>query len=172
MTFLVRTAHDAEVVFVKMVRLQSQESLSGRLSASADNLSYRDLRVVVADPTRHATEKLERADVPFLERFGTFNGERLNEKRIAVRQRHDTKHRLGLAPTVDHLRLAKVKLRRARQMRKRHEHLGLSLPPTSDLVTHHGQSASVPMFITKPIKILFPVWRCFLCFVLSVWRIS
>jgi len=84
-TLLVRATHKAEVVVVEIIRLQSQELPCRSLAASADNLRHGDLRVVVADPLRHAAEELERTDVARLERLGAFAGKRLTEKCVAVR---------------------------------------------------------------------------------------
>ena len=122
-------------MFVKIVRLQSQELFRSLLATPADNLGDRNLRVVVANPIRNTPKELKRANVPLLKRFGTFPWKRLAEEGVAVRQRHHTEHHLDLTATIDGFRLAEIKLGFARWMRERHEDFGRCLIPTPNRIT-------------------------------------
>jgi hypothetical protein len=149
---LVRTTHETEMVIVKVVRLQSQE-FSRRLFASLpNNLRHGDLRIIVADPLRHAAEELERANVACLEGLGAFTGKRLAEERVAVGQRHDAEHDLDLTTTIDGLRLAEVELGFTRRMRQRHEHFRRRLFVASDLVTDDSDLARVVVLVAESLE--------------------
>ena len=58
----VRASDQAKMMRVKVVRLQTQEFACRFLATPTDDLRDGDLRVVVTDPARHATEELERTD--------------------------------------------------------------------------------------------------------------
>ena len=73
-----------------------------------------DLRVVVADPLRHAAEKLERPAMAFLERLGAFARKRLAEEGVAKGQGHHEEGDLPLLPAIDDRGLAEIGLGFAR----------------------------------------------------------
>ena len=134
------------------VALQSQELLSRRVAAPADELGHRDAAVVVADPRRNAAEELKRPAVSRLKRLRAFAGKHLAEEGVAERQRHHEVGDLRLLALQSNDRFAEVGLGLARRMRKRHEHLGRASPPGTYGVADYTDPAVVLMLGPQSIE--------------------
>ena len=137
---------------VEIVRLQSQEFSRRRLAPLADDPRDGDLGIVVADPRWARRRKLERSDMPRLERLGAFPGKRLAEERVAVRQRHHAEHDLDRAATIHGLRLPKSNCASPGGCASGMNTSACRLPVTPDLIANDGDPAGVALLVTQTIE--------------------
>ena len=70
------------MIVEQVMTFQSQEVASDVTITRTGDLSYRDLRIVVADPNRHAVEESERSLVTFEKCFCAFPRKRLYKNRV------------------------------------------------------------------------------------------
>ena len=152
MSLLVRTTHQTEVLLEQKVTLQTLELSGDRTLPVARDLPDGHLRVVVADPNRNTANELKGPTVAFLERLRAFAGERLNEHRVRVRQRHhEQRHLHGLAVEY-HVSEPVVHLSVARWMRKRQKDLAILLPPGTHRLLHDRDATRVAVLVTQPLE--------------------
>ena len=144
--FFVRTPNQAEMMREQIMTLQPEKLARERAATFLDHLGHGDLRVVVADPFRHAAKELERPAMAFLKRLAAFAGINLAEDRVAVRQRHHEHRYLPGLATIDDRGHAEINLSLARRMHKRHEDLGRSLLPSPHFFLHDGLTALIARF--------------------------
>ena len=120
--------------------------------AAAGDLCHRDLAVVVADLSRHATDEAEGPIMAFEEGLGALPWKRLNVEGIRIRQRHhEQRHLLPLTGEVD-IGEAEVDLGLARWMREGHEDLLPDVLPLPDRRFHHRDAAGVATLGPQPVE--------------------
>ena len=116
------------------MRLEFAEDLRPLARAVPENPRHRQLRVVVDDAPRHATEVAERGGVPVAERLRRLGRKRLHKPVVAVREIDDQGVRLAFDASDHDQRFAEVGLGVAWRMGQRHEHL----LPAQPLRAHGG----------------------------------
>jgi hypothetical protein len=152
MSLLVRTTDQAEMILEQKMALQPQELLRHLPLAIADDLSDRDLRVVVADPRGNAAEKLKGSLVSFLERFGALPWKGLHVDRIGVWQRHhEQRHLRQLAIEID-VGKSKVDLGFTRPVAQRQEHLTVLLLPGPHGILDDRLATVVLVFVPQTLE--------------------
>ena len=152
MSFLVGSAHAAEVVLEQVVALQSQKLLGRLPTATANNLGDGNLAVVIADTTRDASEVLECSPVPLLKGLRAFLREHLAEDRIRVRQRHDEESHLHKLSLEHDGHFAEIGLCFTRSVAQRYEDLGLTLLPSANRILDDRVAAVVSVLGLQSVK--------------------
>ena len=152
MALLIRTTHQAEMMREEIMTLQPEELASHLPLARTGDLGHGDLRVVVTDPPRHATEELEGSPMPFQKSLGAFAGKQLNEDGVAVGQRHHEHRHAGRLTPQHHVRLTEIHLGFSRRMRQRQEHLLVPLVPCPHDLLDARVTAGVLVLGPQPLE--------------------
>ena len=134
-----------EAIGEYIVRLEFAEDLRPLARAVPEHPRHRQLRVVVDDAPRHATDVAERGGVPVAERLRRLGRKRLHKPVVAVREIDDQVVRLAFDASDHDQRFADVGLGVAWRMGQRHEHLLPAQPRRAHGGFHDRVAAREPV---------------------------
>ena len=117
LALIVALGRASELIREEIITLQLGEGPRTLPLFAAQNLRYRDLRVVVENPCRNGVEIREGSHMAFEEGLGRLGWKRHDETIIRMRQVHRQIVRLPLNAGDHHHRFAEVRLRLPRRMR-------------------------------------------------------
>ena len=148
MSLFIRTTHQAEVVLIQEVALESLELCCHLTFPSPRDLPDGDFRVVVTDPSGNSAEEFESPFVAFQKTLRTLTRKRLHVNCVRIRQRHHKQcdlHRLAIQHDIGE---PVVDLGLTRTMTQRQEDFAATLLPLTHRFLHDRHTALVTMLLS------------------------